>query len=247
VAGANPHSVVVLETGGPALMPWLDRVPAVIEAWYPGQRGGQALARLLFGEVDFAGRLPMTFPASEAQLPRPHPVTPAGGAGPDSASNAGAGDASALEPFPVDYHEGANVGYRWYAGQGEKPLFPFGYGLTYTRFSYSDAHFTGGAQPSATVTVRNDGDRAGVALPQVYAAAGDAPARLVGWQRVKLAPHTSKSVTVTLDPRAIAAWRDGKWVLPGGAYRLTLGTDAVTSIASETVTLPQHVTEKARR
>jgi beta-glucosidase len=245
VAAANPHSVVVLETGGPALMPWLDKVPAVIEAWYPGQRGGEALARLLFGEADFAGRLPMTVPASEAQLPRPHPVTPAGGAGPDSASNAGSGDASALKPFPVEYREGADVGYRWYAANGEKPLFPFGYGLTYTRFSYSGVHFAGGAQLSATVTVRNDGNRAGVALPQLYAATGNATPRLVGWSRVELAPHTVKTVTVTLDPRAIAAWRDGAWALPTGSYRLTLGTDAMHAIAAATVTLSQHSTKKA--
>jgi beta-glucosidase len=217
----------------------------VIEAWYPGQRGGEALARLLFGEADFAGRLPMTFPASEAQLPRPHPVTPANGAGPDSASNAGSGDSSALAPFPVEYREGADVGYRWYAAKSEKPLFPFGYGLTYTRFHYSGAHFTGGAAPSATVTVRNDGDRAGVALPQLYAATGGATARLVGWRRVALAPHASRTVTVTLDPRAIAAWKQGAWVLPAGAYRLTLGTDAVTPIAEATVTLPQQVNKKA--
>lgn len=245
VAAANPHSVVVLETGGPALMPWLGRVPAVIEAWYPGQRGGEALARLLFGDADFAGRLPMTFPASEAQLPRPHPVTPATGAGPDSASNAGSGDSSALKPFPVAYQEGADVGYRWYAAKGEKPLFPFGYGLTYTRFSYSEAHFTGGATPSATVTVRNDGDRAGIALPQLYAATGGATPRLVGWSRVALAPHASRTVTVSLDPRAIATWKQGAWMLPAGAYRLTLGTDAVTPIAEATVTLPQQVNKKA--
>jgi beta-glucosidase len=245
VAAANPHSVVVLETGGPALMPWLDKVPAVIEAWYPGQRGGEALARLLFGEADFAGRLPMTFPANEAQLPRPHPVTPAGGPGPDSASNAGSGDASALAPFPVEYREGADVGYRWYAAKGETPLFPFGYGLTYTHFSYSGAHFAGGATPSATVTVRNDGNRAGVALPQLYAATGGATPRLVGWSRVALAPHTSKTVTVTLDPRAIAAWRNGEWVLADGAYRLTLGIDATHAIGAATVTLSQHSTKKA--
>jgi beta-glucosidase len=236
---------VVLETGGPALMPWLDKVPAVIEAWYPGQRGGEALARLLFGDVDFAGRLPMTFPATEAQLPRPHPVTPAGGAGPDAASNAGSGDSSALAPFPVDYREGADVGYRWYAAQKEKPLFPFGYGLTYTLFSYTNEHFTGGATPAATVTVRNDGDRAGIALPQLYAATGDAVPRLVGWQRVALAPHTARTVTLTLDPRAIADWKGGAWVLPAGSYRLTLGTDATAPIAAATVTLPQQSVEKA--
>ena len=245
VAAANPHSVVVLETGGPALMPWLDKVPAVIEAWYPGQRGGEALARLLFGDIDFAGRLPMTFPASEAQLPRPHPVTPTGGAGPDAASNAGSGDSSVLAPFPVEYREGADVGYRWYAAKGETPLFPFGYGLTYTHFSYSGVHFAGGATPSATVTVRNDGDRAGVALPQLYAATGSETPRLVGWSRVELAPDTAKTVTVTLDPRAIAAWRNGAWALADGAYRLTLGTDASHAIGAATVTLSQHSTKKA--
>jgi beta-glucosidase len=246
VAAANAHSVVVLETGGPVLMPWLDKVPAVIEAWYPGQRGGEALAKLIFGDADFAGRLPMTFPASEAQLPRPHPVTPATGAGPDSASNAGSGDSSTMQPFPVDYREGADVGYRWYAAQQQKPLFPFGYGLTYTRFAYSGVRFAGGEIPAATVTVRNDGDRAGVALPQLYAATGGTTPRLVGWQRVELAPHQQKTVTVTLDPRAIAAWRDGGWTIAGGAYQLTLGTDAASPISTATVTLPQQVIKNPR-
>jgi beta-glucosidase len=172
-------------------------------------------------------------------------VTPAGGPGPDSASYAGSGAASALAPFPVEYREGADVGYRWYAAKGETPLFPFGYGLTYTHFSYSGAHFAGGATPSATVTVRNDGNRAGVALPQLYAATGGATPRLVGWSRVALAPHTSKTVTVTLDPRAIAAWRNGEWVLADGAYRLTLGIDATHAIGAATVTLSQHSTKKA--
>ena len=158
---------------------------------------------------------------------------------------AGSGDASALAPFPVDYREGADVGYRWYAAKGETPLFPFGYGLTYTHFSYSGAHFAGGATASATVTVRNDGDRAGIALPQLYAAIGGATPRLVGWSRVALAPHTAKTVTVTLDPRAIAVWRDGGWQLSDGAYHLTLGTDAIHAIGAGTVTLSQHSTKKA--
>ncbi|HEU4959008.1 MAG TPA: beta-glucosidase [Sphingomonas sp.] len=239
VAAANPHSVVVLETGGPVLMPWLNKVPAMIEAWYPGQRGGEALARILFGAVNPSGHLPMTFPASEAQLPRPHPVTPAGGAGPDSASNAGSGDSSALAPFPVPYREGADVGYRWYARQGETPLFPFGYGLGYSRFSYRAARFAGGAEPGVEVTVTNDSDRAGVAVPQLYVARAGEQARLAGWQRVALAPHASRRVTIGLDPRALADWREGAWQLPAGRYRLTLATDAATPIASESVAFAQ--------
>jgi beta-glucosidase len=151
-----------------------------------------------------------------------------------------------MQPFPVEYREGADVGYRWYAARQQKPLFPFGYGLTYTRFTYSGTHFTGGKTPAATVTVRNDGNHAGIALPQLYAATGDRTARLVGWQRVALAPHQQKTVTVTLDPRAIADWRDGVWTLAGGAYRLTLGTDAASPIGNQTVTLPQQVIKNPR-
>ena len=245
VAAANPHSIVVLETGGPALMPWLAKVPAVIEAWYPGQRGGEALARLLFGDIDASGRLPISFPRAASQLPRPKPVTPGGDAGPNAASNAGDGDASVLAPFPVDYVEGADVGYRWYAKRGEKPLFPFGYGLSYARLRYSGVQFAGGATPGAQVTISNDSDRPGVAVPQLYVAAPGAQPRLAGWSRVTLAPHSRQRVTIAIDPRALADWSDGAWRITAGSYALTVASDADTPIATKTVTFAQQsISEK---
>jgi beta-glucosidase len=238
VAAANPKTAVVLETGGPVLMPWVDRVPVLAEAWYPGQRGGEALARVLAGDVDAGGHLPISFPRGIDQLPRPRPVTSADTAT-DAASNAGSGDATQLKPFPVDYQEGANVGYRWYAARNNKPLFSFGYGLSYAKLAYSAARFTGGSRPAVTVTVANRSDRPAIAVPQVYVALPDgSPLRLAGWQRQALAPHESKSVTIAVDSRVLMRWQGGGWHRAAGAYRLTLAIDADHPVASGMVTLP---------
>ena len=143
VAAANPRTVVVLETGGAVLMPWLDQVGAVVAAWYPGQRGGEALARLLMGDIDFSGRLPLSFPRSPAQLPRGVPADPA---------------------RPIEYAEGANVGYRWFAGRGETPLFAFGHGLSYGSARFEAIGFTGGRTPQRhpdRAERRRAGDRRG--------------------------------------------------------------------------------------
>lgn len=140
VAAANPRTIVVLENGGPLLMPWIGKVRGVVEAWYPGMRGGEAVARILYGEVDPSGRLPATFAADAAQLPRPKPVGADIVQPPNAAPGSGA-------PFPVDYKEGSSVGYRWFAETGAKPLFPFGYGLSYTRFRYGPLT-AGGARRS---------------------------------------------------------------------------------------------------
>ena len=238
VARANARTVVVLETGGPVLMPWIDQVPAVIQAWYPGQRGGEALAAILFGAVNPSGRLPISFPRTVEQLPRPAPVVPAGGM-PDSASNAGAGDGSAIPAWDVDYSEGANVGYRWYAARRDKPLFPFGYGLSYTRFSFSGASFDGGTTPGVRFTVRNDGKRAGAVVPQLYVTAPDgAPLRLAGWKRQWLEPGQSAQLTLRADRHALARWQQSGWAVAGGKYRLTLAQDAEHPISEGTVEIP---------
>ena len=134
VARANPRTVVVLETGGPVLMPWIDKTAAVLEAWYPGQKGGEAIAEILSGAVNPSGRLPLTFPASESQLPhrtiqgdpKGAPLGPVGRGGRYGRT------------FVADYAEGADVGYKWFLRRGERPLFPFGYGLSYTTFGLSD-------------------------------------------------------------------------------------------------------------
>nr|WP_235525530.1 beta-glucosidase [Sphingomonas sp. Leaf34] len=239
VAAANRRTIVVLETGGPVLMPWAMRVPAIVEAWYPGQRGGEAIARVLFGEVDASGRLPISFPRSIAQLPRPRPVaSPTGATRNDASANAGAGDASLLPAYPVTYREGANVGYRWYATRKDTPLFPFGFGLSYASIRISNPHFLGGANAGVTFAVTNRTARAGVAVPQLYATLPDGGApRLVGWSRQTLAAGETRTVTITADPRALSRWGADGWRLKRGAYVLNLATDAQTTVAAGTVAL----------
>lgn len=232
VAGAQPNTVAVLETGGPVLMPWIDKVPAVIEAWYPGQRGGEAIAAILTGAVNPSGRLPITFPANVAQPPRPKPV------GLDlfdaaelaAAANSATNPSATPKSFPVEYHEGADVGYRWYEKKGMKPLFPFGHGLSYTNFAYRNPVVTGGDRLSVTVEVVNTGKRAGADVPQMYVAreGSGAPMRLAGFQRVELKPGETRRVTLVAEPRVVADY-DTKlpgWRIAGGTYRVVIGRDA---------------------
>jgi len=215
VAKANPRTVVVLESGGAVLMPWLAQVSAVVAAWYPGQRGGEALATLLFGDIDFSGRLPLTFPRETSQLPREQPADPA---------------------RAIDYIEGANVGYRWFLQRHATPLFAFGYGLSYLDVAYRDARFSGGARPRVSVTVQNRGKRATTAVPQLYLVGPErGPARLVGWARTSLAPGEARSITITTDPRLLQRRIGGRWSVASGSYRMILGSDAKTTFASQDV------------
>jgi len=225
VATANAKTVVVVESGGAVLMPWLEKVPAVLAAWYPGQRGGEAIANILFGKVNPSGRLPLTFPAAEAQAPRPAPVNLAAIKADDAASNAGsAGGGSAI--FPIDYPEGANAGYRWYQAKGEKPLFPFGYGLSYTHFSYSHLKVTGGRTLTISFDVTNSGKHSGADVPQVYVTPADKqqPSRLAAFQRVTLKPGETRHVTLTAERRILSGWdaRTRGWHLAGGRYTVAL-------------------------
>jgi beta-glucosidase len=226
VAAANPNTIVVLETGNPIRMPWADKVGAVLAAWYPGARGGQAIADILFGAVNPSGRLPLSWPADESQLPRP--VIPGTGAAPGSAA-------------VVDYGiEGSDVGYRWYARQGTKPRFPFGYGQSYTNFRYQGLKLSGGRTVRAEFDVTNSGARAGKEVAQMYlvSAAGKPVRRLIGFAKVDLQPGETRHVSLTADPRLLAAFdmvRKG-WRIDRGAYRVVIGSDAVTEqLAGETV------------
>jgi beta-glucosidase len=220
VAAANPRTVVVLETGGPVLMPWLPLTAAVIEAWYPGARGGEAIARILFGEVNPSGRLPMTFPADEAQLPRAKIAKESGGK-----DDGG-------QPPEVVYFEGARVGYKWFDKSAAKPLFPFGYGLSYTSFGYTG--LTAGASGSSmtiSVDVRNAGPRPGADIPQFYLrrpADAEFPVRLVGWSKVSLEPGETRRVTLTVDPRLLAHFdaASGGWEIAPGRYTVEAGANA---------------------
>ena len=245
VASANPRTLVVLETGGPVLMPWIDRVPAVMEAWYPGQRGGEAIARVLFGDVDASGRLPISFPRAITQLPRPRPIE-SGATANDAAANAGAGNAATLPAYPVDYREGADVGYRWYARRQEHSLFPFGHGLSYARTEIAKARFQGGTRASVTFDIVNASARVGIVVPQLYATLPDGGApRLVGWARRSIAPGRSTSVTITADPRLLARWKAQAWRVAGGRYRLALSIDAEHPVATGAVTIAASVLQSA--
>ena len=235
VAKANPRTVVVLETNGAVAMPWLDQVGAVLEAWYPGAAGGEAIARLLYSEVAPSGRLPVSWPRDASQLPRPE-IPGAGLA------------AIGLPPQgkpaeDVDYDiEGADVGYRWYQRKHFESLFPFGYGLTYTQFEYSGFvarvehdHIT------ASFTVTNRGAREGVDVPQLYVTlpGADEVRRLVGWCRIGLKPGQSAHLTITADPRLLVNFdsHDQRWQRPAGAYLLQLGHSATSFQGQGKVTL----------
>jgi beta-glucosidase len=217
VAAVNPNTVVVLETGNPVAMPWLDSVNAVVQAWYPGQAGGRAIAEILAGEVNPSGRLPITFPVDLGQTPRPElpdPGVPWG------------------TPTTIDYFEGADVGYRWFAKSGREPLFAFGHGLSYTKFEYRDLKVSGGETVSVSFGVVNVGDRAGADVPQLYltAAPGERCLRLLGFERVELEPGATRRVTIEADPRLLAHYDGaaGRWRIEPGGYAVAVGESAVT-------------------
>ncbi|HVZ82833.1 MAG TPA: glycoside hydrolase family 3 C-terminal domain-containing protein [Terracidiphilus sp.] len=235
VAAANPHTIVVLETGGAVLMPWLDKVAAVLEAWYPGIRGGPAIANLLFGDVDPSGRLPLTFPKSVADLPHPmhmgppmpdaeHPVPKLPGAPGMIGMMMGIGPF-----FDVHYDEGLKVGYKWYDAEKKPVLFPFGFGLSYTNFAYSRLTVTPGETTIVSFTVKNTGTRAGIETAQVYASLPDVaqepPKRLVGWAKVELEPGESKQVEVPVSRERLTIYDEtaDSWKLVPGAYVLRVG------------------------
>jgi beta-glucosidase len=225
VAAANPDTIVVLETGNPVAMPWHDNVTAIMEAWYPGQAGGQAIAEILTGVISPSGRLPVTFPADLAQTPRPDLPCMGEPWG---------------TPATIEYSEGAEVGYRWFAQQREQPLYAFGHGLSYTRFGYSDLQVLGGGTITATFTVTNTGDRRGTDVPQVYltSAPDGARMRLLGFERVDLKPGESRRVTVTADPRLLARFdsQGRQWRILEGTYQVALGCAADSlGLAAETV------------
>ena len=238
VATANPHTIVVLETGGPVAMPWVDNVSAILEAWYPGIRGGEAIASVLFGEVNPSGKLPVTFPKNETDLPHltiPGMVTHAGESLPPTESRA---------PFDINYSEGLKVGYKWYEAEGKEPLFAFGFGLSYTTFEYSKLEVTAGREVRCRVT--NTGNRGGEEVAQVYvllpADAGEPFKRLAGWEKVRLAPGESKTLTLTLEPQYLSIFNTDKggWELVPGEYKVYVGGSSrdlpltqTLSIASE--------------
>src|SRR5207302_9417648 len=176
VAAANPKTIVVLETGTAVTMPWLDKVAGVVEAWYAGSKGHEAVANILFGRVNPTAKLPMTFPRSEADLPHPNLVTPPPGVGDHGPEG---NERGAKPAFEVHYDEGLKVGYKWYDAENKPVLFPFGFGLSYTTFGYSGLRVSTGSETTIGFTVKNTGSRAGEEVAEVYAtlpaSAGDPP------------------------------------------------------------------------
>jgi beta-glucosidase len=226
VADANPNTVVVLETGNPVAMPWHDKVGAIVQAWYPGQAGGRAIAEILTGAVNPSGRLPITFPAGLGQTPRPELPglgTPWG------------------TPVTIEYDEGAEVGYRWFAKTGAQPLYAFGHGLGYTTFAYDGLVAGGGDTVTAEFTVTNTGERAGADVPQLYLteAPRERRRRLLGFERVEPEPGEARSVTLTADPRLLARFDDRarRWVIAGGSHHVVVGSSAETPVLAADVTL----------
>jgi len=216
VLSVNPNGIVILQTGNPVAMPWRDKARAIIQAWYQGQSGATAIAEIITGKVNPSGRLAMTWYASVEQTP--HPTLVGADIAPDSAESV------------VDYKEGAEIGYRWMAKTGQKPLYPFGHGLSYTRFGYSDLKVTGGKTVTASLTVTNAGQLAGADVPQLYLteAAGDRRMRLLGFERVELAPGASQRVTFVADPRLLARFdaQAGRWRITKGVYQVAAGKSA---------------------
>lgn len=245
VAAANPKTIVVLETGSPATMPWINRVAGVVEAWYAGIRGAEALANILTGAVNPSGKLAVTFPESDADLPHPTLVQPPAGSLPDF-SHLIADDSNIfnvlfqpLPAFQIKYDEGLKVGYKWYDAEHKPVLFPFGFGLSYTTYAYSGLSIyqhgydgpsiTPGETATVSFTVKNTGERSGTEIAEVYAtlpdSAGEPPKRLIGWTRLELAPGESKeaSVPVSRDGLTIYDEASDSWKLIPGKYVIRVG------------------------
>jgi beta-glucosidase len=226
VASANPHTIVVVESGTAVTMPWLDKVSGVLEAWYAGSKGADAVANILFGDVNPSAKLPMTFPKSEADLPHPQLVVPPPGAqGTAAVMRTG----EAKPTFAVKYDEGIKVGYKWYDAENKPVLFPFGHGLSYTTYAYSGLKVTPGAQTTVTFTVKNTGQREGSEIAQVYAAlpetAAEPPKRLVGFTKIQLKPGETKEVTVNIDGKYLSIFDESAnaWKLVPGSYNIMVG------------------------
>jgi beta-glucosidase len=225
VAAANPHTIVVLETGTAVTMPWIDKVAGVVEAWYAGSSGHKALADVLVGEVNPSGKLPITFPRSDADLPRPTiPSPPAQDQG-----QAAGNSATHSSSYAVVYNEGAEVGYKWFEAQHKQPLFPFGFGLSYTTYEYSGLSIDSAAM-TARFMVTNTGRRAGTEIAEVYARLPQGTdessyKRLVGWKRIALQPGESQTVTVPIDARVLKTFdpAHNHWSFAPGDYGVVVG------------------------
>jgi beta-glucosidase len=249
VAAANPHTIVVLETGGPVTMPWVDQVEGILEAWFPGIGGGEAIANLLFGDVNPSAKLPVTFAKSDSQLAFPEvpgidlkevevevPTVMRGQRIMHKERR--------LPPFDVDYNvQGARVGYKWFESKNLQPLFPFGFGLSYSSYEYSGLKVDPQGR-EVSFEVKNTGSRAGTEIAEVYAAlpasAGENYKRLVGFDRVALAPGESKTVTLQIDPKYVSVFDEQKdgWQLLSGDYKVLVGPSSAETPLTGSFQIP---------
>jgi beta-glucosidase len=231
VAGANPNTIVVLDTGGPMEMPWLAQAKSVLQAWFPGQEDGNAIAAILFGDVNPSGKLPQTFPKSQKDLPIK-----------TQSQYPGVNDDKGV-PHAA-YSEGLKVGYRWYDSEGIEPLFPFGFGLSYTTFSIDNLKVkaASGGKTGATVAVdvKNTGERTGSEVPQLYVGmpsqTGEPPKQLKGYDKLQLAAGETKTATFKLDRRSFAYWDSdaAAWTVAKGCYGIMVGSSS-RNIAQQAV------------
>jgi len=243
VAAANPKTVVVLETGSPVTMPWVDAPAAILEAWYAGSDGANAVGNVLFGTVNPSGKLPNTFPKTEADLPHPTIVKPPPASehfsGPVSPIQRAAG----LPPFEATYDEGVKVGYKWYDAEKKPVLFPFGFGLSYTTYEYSGLTVTPGEKVEVTFSIANTGPRDGSEIAEVYAAhppnAEEPPKRLVGFTKVKLDTGEKRTVTIEVDPKYLSIFdvKKNDWTLVPGDYTIMVGGSSQNLPLTQVVTL----------
>jgi beta-glucosidase len=218
-------------------MPWLEKVIGVLEAWYAGSNGAAAVADVLFGNVNPSAKLPTTFPRSEADLPHPELVKPPEGQGERRED--------AKPTFSVHYDEGLKVGYKWYDAEKKPVLFPFGFGLSYTTYAYSDlkASVAGGNQVAVSFTVKNAGGCPGAEIAEVYAAlpesAGEPPKRLVGWSKLRLNAGETGQVNLTIDPKYLSIWDEGShgWKIVPGSYTIMAGGSSQDLPLKEQVSL----------
>ena len=240
VAAANPHTIVVLETGSPVTMPWVDAPAAILEAWYAGSDGANAVGNVLFGTANPSGKLPNTFPKSEVDLPRTTIAPP-----PPMHWNAPSQDGAAptVPDYGVAYDEGVKVGYKWYDAEKKSVLFPFGFGLSYTTYAYSGLQVTPGDTVKVTFTLSNTGARAGAEIAEIYAslpaAAQEPPKRLVGFAKVKLDPKAKQTVAVDIDRKYLSIWDESKngWSLLPGEYTFLVGGSSDKLPLKATITL----------
>jgi beta-glucosidase len=229
VARANPRTIVILETGTAVTMPWLSKVSGVVEAWYAGSKGADAVANVLFGDVNPSAKLPMTFPLSVADLPHSElRKPPSDGIGLAAIMKSG----EAKSTFEVHYDEGLKVGYKWYDAENKKVLFPFGFGLSYTKFAYAGLELHSGDSITLQFSVRNTGDPEGMEIAEVYATlpgdSGEPPKRLVGWSKVELKPGESKQISLTIPREYLSVFDEASnaWKFLSGEYTFHAGSSS---------------------